>query len=128
ITQLGEAARRRAAFFLPSAIMKPSFSLAAILFCCGPLLAQERTLVLIPVFYNGPGAFGTEWHTGIVINNHSQDSLSSPGVTFAIICPIPEGCTSDRVPSGQFGSIIEPSAPNGLLLTLPGDGRDIAFT
>src|SRR5439155_26494706 len=64
----------------------------------------------------------------VVINNHSQESLTSPGVTFAIICPIPEGCESDRVPSGQFGSIIEPSAPNGLLLTLPGDGRDIAFT
>jgi hypothetical protein len=83
--------------------------------------------VLIPTLYNGPGAFGTRWSTAVVLNNHTTAEFRSPGVTFGVLCPIPEGCLSDVVPAGAFGGIASPNAANGLLLDLPDEQADIAF-
>src|ERR1044072_8368830 len=90
-----------------------AFSLAVLF--SGRALAKNST-VLIPTLYSGPGAFGSRWWSAVFINNHSAVAFTSPGVQFAIECPIPEGCQSDSVPSGAFGAIAAPVPANGLLL------------
>ena len=89
--------------------------------------ASAASPVLIPTLYAGPGAFGTRWNTAVVLNNHTTADFRSPGVTFGIICFIPEGCRSDTIPAGGFGDIASPHAANGLLLYLPDDQTDISF-
>ena len=84
-------------------------------------------LILIPTLYNGPGALGSRWNTTVVLDNHMDAPLTSPGVTFGILCPIPEGCFSSSVPAGSFGSIISPLPANGLLLYVPSEDAPIAF-
>jgi hypothetical protein len=76
--------------------------------------------ILIPVFYNGPGA-GAAWRSALVINNKMSQPFRSPGVTFGILCPIPEGCFADAIPAGQFGALVLSSAPGGLLLMAPAE-------
>src|SRR5258706_16237827 len=90
-------------------------SAALSLLAISRVVAQDST-ILIPTLYSGPGAFGSTWWSGVVINNHSSAGFSSPGVQFAVECPIPEGCTSDTVEAGQFGSIVQPRPATGLLL------------
>jgi hypothetical protein len=53
--------------------------------------------------------------------------FSSPGVFFGTLCPIPEGCTTNNVPGGQFGSIRSPHPANGLLLYLPSEDAPVVF-
>jgi len=89
--------------------------------------ASAASPVLIPTLYAGPGAFGTRWNTAVVLNNHTTADFRSPGVTFGVLCVIPEGCTSDTIPAGAFGSIAAPYAANGLLLYLPDEQTDISF-
>jgi hypothetical protein len=79
-------------------------------------LAAQNTSILIPTLYSGPGAFGSTWWSSVVVNNHSAADFGSPGVKFSIVCPIPEGCESPTVPSGQFGVIATPRPAAGLLL------------
>ena len=79
--------------------------------------------ILIPVYYNGPGA-GTLWRTALVIENKMSQGFRSPGTTFATQCPIPEGCFVDTIPAGQLGFLVLTTAPGGLLLMAPADEAD----
>ncbi|HYS52513.1 MAG TPA: hypothetical protein VER58_01960 [Thermoanaerobaculia bacterium] len=79
--------------------------------------------ILIPVLYNGPGQ-GTRWQSGLAIINKMSQSFRSPGVPFAILCPIPEGCFADAIPAGQFGWLALNTAPGGLLLMAPAEEAD----
>ena len=55
--------------------------------------AQSDTVpVLVPVFFGGPGAFGSHWNTRLTIANTSDVPLGS--IPYAYECPIPEGCLS----------------------------------
>ena len=53
---------------------------------------QATTPVLIPVFFAGPGAFGSFWNTQLTILNNSVKPLTS--IPYVYECPIPEGCLS----------------------------------
>ena len=90
-------------------------SAALSLLAISKVVAQGST-ILIPTLYSGAGAFGSTWWSSVVINNHSSAGFSSPGVQFAVECPIPEGCTSDTVGAGEFGEIVGPRPAAGLLL------------
>ncbi|HKO01874.1 MAG TPA: hypothetical protein VJ032_09295 [Thermoanaerobaculia bacterium] len=79
--------------------------------------------ILIPIFYNGPGA-GVSWTSALIINNKMSQPFRSPGVSFGIQCFIPEGCIADAVPSGQLGALALNRAPGGLLLTAPAEEAD----
>lgn len=103
--------------------MRNFLAVLSIVFSVGAL-ADSR--VLIPSFYNGPGSFGSQWATGVVVNNHRTAPLSSPGVTFSILCERPERCSSSEVPASGYAKIEGPSAPNGLLLYLP-DASAVSF-
>lgn len=89
-----------------------------LLFCAAVAHAAEPgiTTILIPTLYNGGGVFGSTWWSNVNLTNQSAVPYSSPGVTFAILCPIPEGCFAAQVPAGAFGSVATPRPPNGLLL------------
>lgn len=89
-----------------------------------PLAAADTERVLIPVFYQGPGAFGTFWVTIVVINNHSSQPVRAPGVTFGILCPIPEGCMSSDVPPFSFGALAKPESASGLIVYIPAGEAD----
>ena len=91
--------------------------------------ALLATKILIPVYFNAAG--GAAWNTFLVINNRMSKPFSTPGLSFLVICPIPEGCFSDSVPPGQFGAPFPTSAagavttsPAGLLLQAPEDEAD----
>lgn len=53
---------------------------------------QANTPVLIPVFFAGPGAFGSSWNTQLTVLNNSDKPLTS--IPYVFECPIPEGCLS----------------------------------
>jgi hypothetical protein len=104
--------------------------IAAALSCAlvtGVVFAATPSPVLIPTLYSGPGALGSRWFSSVVVNNHEPTSFKSPGVIFDVLCPIPEGCTSDEIGPGEFGAIESPLPANGLLLYLPSESAHIAF-
>lgn len=107
--------------------MKTSGLLLTFFFAFSPGAVASPSPVLIPTMYNGPGAFGSRWSTLLVLNNHDSEAFSSPGVSFGILCAIPEGCTSADVPPGAFGTIATPLPPNGLLLYLPSADTPVSF-
>ena len=51
---------------------------------------QSNVLVLIPVFFAGPGALGSQWNTQLTILNNSDNPLTS--IPYIYACSIPEGC------------------------------------
>jgi hypothetical protein len=85
------------------------------------LAAALTTPVLIPTFYNGPGQFGSQWRTEVFVANGMEESVEGRGVRFLVQCPIPEGCTADRVPVKQRAMVEGPESDRGLLLHLPAD-------
>jgi hypothetical protein len=98
--------------------MRPLLTAILLLFCATFVQAGEltTTTILIPTLYNGGGVFGSTWWSNVVLTNQAAVPFASPGVTFAVLCPIPEGCFSSQVPAGQFGAIATPRPANGLLL------------
>jgi hypothetical protein len=52
--------------------------------------SQANTLVLVPVFFAGPGALGSFWNSQLTILNNSDKPLTS--IPYIYSCPIPEGC------------------------------------
>jgi len=52
--------------------------------------SQNTVLVLIPTFFAGPGALGSQWNTQLTILNNSDNPLTS--IPYIYVCPIPEGC------------------------------------
>ena len=90
--------------------------------------SNARTKILVPTLYNGPGAFGSDWWSSLIVNNHSGRPFSSPGVGFMIQCAIPEGCFSQEVPPGEFGRVTSPLPAAGLLLHPSAEiARNLAF-
>jgi hypothetical protein len=92
--------------------------------------AQTTTPVLIPVFYNGPGAFGSQWFTSVAVNNFSSQTIEGRGLTFTDrSCPIPEGCGREDLGPGNFGNVGDAFHPDqqwpaGFLLYLPANEAD----
>jgi hypothetical protein len=92
--------------------------------------AQTTTPVLIPVFYNGPGAFGSQWFTSVAVNNFSSQTIEGRGLTFTDrSCAIPEGCGREELGPGDFGHVGDMFHPDqqwpaGFLLYLPANEAD----
>jgi hypothetical protein len=104
--------------------------IAAALSCVlvtGVVFAGSPSRVLIPTLYNGPGALGSRWFCGVLVDNREPTPFKSPGVSFKALCTIPEGCTTDQVDSGGWGQLWDPLPVNGLLLYLPSENAHIAF-
>ena len=82
--------------------------------------AFADTLV-IPLVYNGPGAYGATWHTSVTVSNRSQrSSLGSPGNLQFVYCEgAPDGCTgTDGSPyliANMTGRVIA-NAPHGMII------------
>ena len=99
-----------------------SFALLAI-----TVTASATQEILIPVYFNGAGA-GSTWQTFLVINNRMSTPFSSSNVQFLIPCFIPEGCISDSIPAGQFGSPALPTSASGILFFAPdGEADKLVF-
>lgn len=88
-----------------------------------PAAAPDPSLyerVLIPVIYNGPGAFGSQWQTEIVVRNFSPVSMEA----------IPDVAQPLPRLAGGAATTINPAVGNraaGLLLFVP-RGSDLGFT
>ena len=68
-------------------------SLSIVILAANPAIAQTTNVpVLIPVFYGGPGAFGSQWNTQLTVLNNSDAPVTS--IPYFYFCPIPEGCMS----------------------------------
>ena len=92
--------------------------------CVGVASAQER--LLVPVAYQGGGAFGSSWSTVVGGLNRAQVPWRSPEVGFLVSCvPVPEPCFVDELPPMRAGMIVTNefedglNAPTGLILYLP---------
>ncbi|HYH05662.1 MAG TPA: hypothetical protein VEK11_01265 [Thermoanaerobaculia bacterium] len=94
------------------------------LFVSFAALAQPTTPVLIPTFYNGPGQFGSQWRTDVVVVNGMEQSLEGRGVRFATHCPIAEGCETSYVAPSHRAQVAGPESARGLLLHLPANAAD----
>jgi hypothetical protein len=102
-----------------------------LLFLSFPLFAGDdaTTPILVPLFYNGPGAYGSTWWTGVRIDNHMSVPFSSPGAVFSVMCPIPEGCESETIQPADGGFLIRPQTASGLLLYAPAnEAHLVAFS
>jgi len=94
----------------------PSLGLSLLLSVFASAASTER--LLIPVFYNGPGV-GATWRTDLIVNNLTSQALDSPGLSWHVECVIPEGCLSGGVGPEEFGLLLGPQAPHGLILYVP---------
>lgn len=88
-----------------------------------PAAAPDPSLferVLIPVIFNGEGAFGSRWETNVVMRNYSQYPVQSiPNASR----PLPEiGGGAPISVSASFGN-----RPAGVVLFVP-RGSDVSFT
>src|SRR5258708_10990890 len=75
--------------------------------------------IFVPLNYNGPGAYGSQWHTSVVVSNRSQSSLAGPGVQFRQFnqCLVPaQGCGSAVLSPGSTGTLLS-DAPHGLYIS-----------
>jgi hypothetical protein len=84
----------------------------------------QTTRVLVPVFYNGPGGFGSQWFTTVNLNNFTSQTVAGHGLTFmARSCQIPEGCPRSELAPGEYGSVgsqfTPANFPAGFFLYLP---------
>lgn len=91
-----------------------------------PTVADDT--ILIPIFYNGPGGFGTQWRTTVLVRNRMATPLAVPGIDWLVTCPIPEGCARDVVDPGEHGTLIAPPSREGLVLHVDADDTErLAF-
>lgn len=102
-----------------------------LLVVAGPVLPAAgtpesgTTTVLIPTYYEGPGAHGSFWWSFVFVYNHSPLPVVSPGVEFAVqFDPIPEAIPYPEVPPGKVGYVITPRAADGLLLHIPAEAAE----
>lgn len=83
--------------------------------------AQATSPVLIPIYYNGNGAFGSQWYTTVVVNNFSTQTITGNGLAFLTTCPIPEGCRASDLGPGAIAGLFGPDSMAGLLMHVPAD-------
>jgi hypothetical protein len=88
--------------------------------CFAVTAFAQTTPVLVPVFYNGPGQFGSEWFTAVNISNFTTQRVEGHGLRFIDrTCAIPEGCERTTIEPGAFGSVAGPDLQSGFLLHIP---------
>jgi hypothetical protein len=99
------------------------FALSCLL-VLAPFASAQTTPVLVPVFYNGPGSFGSEWFTSVSVNNFTGQRIEGHGLEFVVICPIPEGCEREDLHPDAVGRVAGPQLPSGFLLHIPAGETD----
>ena len=88
-----------------------------------PAAAPDPSLyerVLLPVLYQGPGAFGSQWQTDVVMRNFSQFRVQALPNAAAPQPPVPPGAAVSL--ASAFGN-----RPSGVLLFVP-RGSNVGFT
>jgi hypothetical protein len=70
--------------------------------------------LLIPVFFRPQAP--PKWGMDLFIMNHSTEPVRGSGVTFVVICPVPEGCRADNVPPRALATVDGADAPSGLVI------------
>jgi hypothetical protein len=68
--------------------------------------------ILIPLNYNGPGAYGTHWKTFVEINNRTTRDLTT--TTLLDPCPPAVNCGSPYLSAGNTGRLVS-DAPHGII-------------
>ena len=85
-----------------------------LLFVVAAAHAADPTVnkILIPLNYNGPGAYGTHWKTFVEINNRTSRDLT----TRTLLDPCPPGvsCGSPYLSAGNTGRLVS-DAPHGII-------------
>lgn len=85
----------------------------------------QTTPVLIPVLYNGPGQYGSEWFTAVNINNRTAQVVQTFGMRFIDrACPSLEGCERSAIGPGSWGGIAGPNLQTGFFLHVPAAGSE----
>jgi hypothetical protein len=102
----------------------PRVALLLVLSLLSLSAAAQTTPVLVPVFYNGPGAFGSQWFTSVNLNNFTTQTVEGHGLELIVQCPIPEGCFADDLRPGDVGSVSGPMLATGFLLHIPAAETD----
>jgi hypothetical protein len=88
--------------------------------CFAFTAVAQTTPVLIPVFYNGPGQFGSQWFTAVNVNNLTSQRIEGHGLRFQDrSCPIPEGCEVGFLDPRGWGSVTSGNLAGGFFLHLP---------
>lgn len=80
-----------------------------------PVLAADGSFaLLIPLNYNGPGAYGATWHTVVEVNNRTSRDLV---LLSNLLDPCPPGvyCGSPYLQAGLTGRLVN-DAPHGMVL------------
>lgn len=75
-------------------------------------------VLVIPINYNGPGAFGSKWHTSVTISNRSPSGvalLSLGPIQFSICDGTPDSCGSVYLFANITGKLLS-EAPHGVVL------------
>ncbi len=80
--------------------------------------------IFVPLNYNGPGAYGSQWHTSVVVSNRSQSTLAGPGVLFSQCFVAPDFCGASFLYSGSTGKLLS-DAPHGIYIN--SDDSNAAF-
>jgi len=108
--------------------MKPARLVACLFLLTFASFAVASDGVLIPIFYGGPGAFGSLWRTRLAIFNNSDQPLK--GITFNSLCPIPEGCLAPIPPKSSLTLIASDGFRyiNGFLLYPGIDQPDVWYS
>jgi hypothetical protein len=78
--------------------------------------AADAVTILIPLNYNGPGAFGSHWHTLVLVNNRTNRDLTTR--TLLDICPPGVDCASPYLIAGTTGRLVN-DAPHGIIFSSP---------
>lgn len=80
--------------------------------------------IFIPLNYNGPGAFGSQWHTSVVISNRS--ATGSLLDALFLICPgTPDSCGSNFLLPNSTAKLLS-DAPRGIYINAQ-DTSESAF-
>jgi hypothetical protein len=94
--------------------MRPLLLILALL---SSAATAQTSPILIPLFFNGPGANGAQWYTRVQVTNRGPEHLPGGGVQFLTICSAnPLGCHEDRARRGTFAMVEGPETVTGLLL------------
>jgi hypothetical protein len=71
--------------------------------------------IFVPLNYNGPGAYGSQWHTSVIVSNRSGSTLAGPGVLFSQCFVAPDFCGASYLYSGSTGKLLS-DAPHGIYI------------
>ena len=84
--------------------------------------------IFVPINYNGPGAFGAQWHTSVIVSNRQATGfVSGTHAQFSICDGPPDSCGSPYLPAGMTSKVFSDS-PHGLFINAANAGAAVFAT